>query len=943
MSPERIRALRGDRTRADLARVLGVTPLTVLRWELPEDNKEARRPRRAMIEALEKLEREAGAARRASEPDPAREAFEADVAQIAQVRRSFAEHGFRRGETELLSLLATERLTTHGGRALATLDLVQQQLLSRLDVRGALTSILPLLADVEAGRLEPEVAARVHAAAAMLFSAPDPRLFDAGRVGVHAAAAERMLGPDDEGRIVLALARFSAARYIGVDIFHETHRQVASVTSSSPVLSCLGKLLRGLGAEVFDHETHAPKLDRAAIEEASRLGLHSLVIGALSGALHFGRARGMPAETLLVFASMAREAAREGGVGPVEPYLRALEGEIDVLLRLGRVDDARRTAAEARELAARSGLPPYASAAAEIQLCGMTTDAAALATLARELEAEVPPSLRDIVRGLSLFARSVAASVEGEFAAAAELADQGYAILEGLTVVGLASHQILFESMLARVLMGDLDGCRRSLRRAEALRARYPSPYHAALSRRVEGMLLVAEGRAREALRVLESTIEPFVLAGDRAHEILGRGILALAELAAGVEGADERIRAQISAARAIGIFPRPLPLRRAVEGLHRADAAGAPALTERLRDAAGDLIARIASPAALPGDLLRATAEVLPDRRAVIDESYATGASGGVGVERWFEIVDARGQKLRFGVEGPLDETQAEVLRTLVASAQRGLSASITRNADPATSDRDPDVLPELPDFVAASPIMRRLRRSIAQLSPSRATVLVTGESGVGKEVVAKAIHTLSARASRPYVAFNCATVPRDLFDSQLFGHRRGAFTGADRDHPGVLRAADKGTVFLDEIGELPLDVQPKLLRFLENGEIFPLGERQPTTVDVRIIAATHRDLVRLARSERFREDLFYRLNVVPLHVPPLRDRPEDVLALARMFLEKLKPAGQATPSLSPDALVALAEHAWPGNVRELRNVLERSIAFGLQSSTLSASDLRF
>jgi DNA-binding NtrC family response regulator len=225
--------------------------------------------------------------------------------------------------------------------------------------------------------------------------------------------------------------------------------------------------------------------------------------------------------------------------------------------------------------------------------------------------------------------------------------------------------------------------------------------------------------------------------------------------------------------------------------------------------------------------------------------------------------------------------------------------------------------------------------------LGPSRATVIVTGESGSGKEVVARAVHDSSARRDRPYVPFNCATVPRDLFEGQLFGFRRGSFTGASTDHLGVIRAADGGTLFLDEIGELPLDVQPKLLRFLENGEVFPLGAKQAVRVDVRIIAATHRDLALLVREGRFREDLFYRLQVVPLRVPPLRERLEDVAPLARHFVRLLAPDGRV-PVLSPDALAVLATHSFPGNVRELRNVIERALAFAPLPEVLHAEHLR-
>jgi transcriptional regulator with PAS, ATPase and Fis domain len=182
---------------------------------------------------------------------------------------------------------------------------------------------------------------------------------------------------------------------------------------------------------------------------------------------------------------------------------------------------------------------------------------------------------------------------------------------------------------------------------------------------------------------------------------------------------------------------------------------------------------------------------------------------------------------------------------------------------------------------------------------------------------------------------------VPRELFEGQLFGYRRGAFTGATADHLGVIRAANRGTLFLDEIGELPLDIQPKLLRFLENAEVFPLGERAPVQVDVRVLAATHRDLAALVREGRFREDLYYRLQVVPVFVPPLRERRADVPVLARHFLRELTRRGEP-PVLAPDALDALLEQRFPGNVRELKNILERALAYHADQPVLRAEHLR-
>ena len=247
----------------------------------------------------------------------------------------------------------------------------------------------------------------------------------------------------------------------------------------------------------------------------------------------------------------------------------------------------------------------------------------------------------------------------------------------------------------------------------------------------------------------------------------------------------------------------------------------------------------------------------------------------------------------------------------------------------------RHPDLLkqnepdPSLPDFVYASTGMREVVHQIHQIRASHSPVLITGESGTGKELIARAVHTTSERKKAAIVAFNCSTVPHELFDSHLFGHEKGAFTGATYAHPGVIRAADRGTLILDEIGDLPLDVQPKLLRFLQEGEIFPLGAKRSVQVNVRIIAATNQDLEQHIRAGRFREDLFYRLNVIPIRVPPLRDRLEEIPLLVRRFLNDLRPQGAPLAIITNQALEALLQYDWPGNIRQLRNELERALVF--------------
>ncbi len=230
---------------------------------------------------------------------------------------------------------------------------------------------------------------------------------------------------------------------------------------------------------------------------------------------------------------------------------------------------------------------------------------------------------------------------------------------------------------------------------------------------------------------------------------------------------------------------------------------------------------------------------------------------------------------------------------------------------------------------MVFASDAMRRLAVLVGRIAPRDVTVLISGESGTGKERVAEAIVRASRRADRPFVRFNCAALTPELAEAELFGHARGAFTGAVRARPGLFGEADGGTVLLDEVGELAPPSQAKLLRVLQEGEVRAVGEERARTVDVRILAATHRDLEALVRAGAFREDLYYRLNVVHLRVPPLRERPEDVPVLARHFLERFGRRFGVAPLRAPDALLArLAAHAWPGNVRELENAIEALVA---------------
>ncbi|MFS2167360.1 sigma-54-dependent transcriptional regulator [Variovorax sp. Varisp62] len=241
--------------------------------------------------------------------------------------------------------------------------------------------------------------------------------------------------------------------------------------------------------------------------------------------------------------------------------------------------------------------------------------------------------------------------------------------------------------------------------------------------------------------------------------------------------------------------------------------------------------------------------------------------------------------------------------------------------------------------DLIGPSHAMREVHKRIGLAAASAMPVLVLGETGTGKEMVARALHRHSARADRPFVAVNCSAIPKELLESELFGHVRGAFTGATGERPGCFRAADGGVLLLDEIGDMALDVQAKILRALQEGEVTPLGSHRTVKVDVRVIAATHRDLAAAVREGRFREDLLYRLDVLSIRMPPLRERLADIIPLAEHFLRRAA-ASDAPKALSAEAAQRLLSHPWPGNVRELRNVMERCHAL-VRHRVIGAADL--
>ncbi|MFN7131214.1 MAG: sigma 54-interacting transcriptional regulator, partial [Myxococcales bacterium] len=625
------------------------------------------------------------------------------------------------------------------------------------------------------------------------------------------------------------------------------------------------------------------------------------------------------------------------------------------LMRLGRLDEAEAALREAARIGAGLSYTPVRIFTSLARLLCHRARYAELRALGEEC-LRSDDVQREVTRTFGQVLVILSDVTSGH--AAADWSDTVVDKLGELRRLGLwpvAYRYVAMQVLGVAALHGDLPAAERLLAVAERALEWSPSPTASAMFRRSRGIVLLRRGRLAPARQALEAALATFEVAADVPESALARRALVELERLAGTPGAEPRVVSSDAELNRLGLAVPPRLVVDVAAGPAVHDRGDGRRITlERLVVPLQRLATRGVGASILQKELVNIVTELFPGRAVRLEEVDSVGAThpldagGTAGQEplEWFDFSDGAGCRMRLGLGGTLDDGERTALQVLLGHAALALEVVALRGLR--TSTRRPpnvdaaDEAGPLPGFVAVSPPMRRLKVELSRLSGSRGTIIVTGQSGTGKEVVARAIHDLSRRAGRPYVTFNCAGVPRELFEGQLFGYRRGAFTGATADHPGVIRAAEGGTLFLDEVGELPLDVQPKLLRFLENGEILPLGERKPVQVDVRVIAATHRDLLAQVREGRFREDLYYRLQVIPVHIPPLRERREDVLALARFFIRRLVPAGVQAPLLGPDGEHKLLNHSWPGNVRELRNVIERSLAYDPLPPVLGADDLR-
>jgi hypothetical protein len=846
------------------------------------------------------------------------------------------------GQADLLRIITHARAASADARAFAAAGLALADVLLRSDPRRALATLSPALVDADDERLADHTSGFVHAVAALAHALPDATLFDVGRVHAYAARADALAGAEHPEVAFLAwLAITDVALMVADDELLErafAKRELAPWAELPSLLALHDAELRTLRASLGGQRGTVAKLSDEVISGAAANGYAILEARALS--LHSLRRLDEFAdvEGVLESTRRVRELLRVARASPGMHVVLSVRAEAEALFRAGRTKEALACLDELTSYTRETGLPPLIAVTTMVRIWYLTGRYGALAELATSLRACNVPSLRRICTAFANFAEGL------RLLASSEDPERTVQVFEDALVGGkgwsFLYRDILVHACTAYVLMPNESLARSALSRAQRFLDRMPSPWASAHLRRAEGMLIAAHGDWKQARQLMESAIGTLESGGDLPDATFARFMMTSIGNALGDPECVYALPAATASLEAFGLnapgalgvaLDRFVYRRRTASGppVQRMD--GIEALVSPLQR----LAVRGIEPKHLERELMAIAREAFPENLMVLEE-VKLDAPPSSHSQTYFEFGDGAGRRLRLGVAGSLSAQASAYLTVLTTAAGLAFEVATLRGGVNVTSEDDVSI----PGFIAASAQMRALRAEITRLAASRATVVITGESGTGKEVVARAIHDLSTRASKPYVAFNCAAVPRELFEGQLFGYKRGAFTGAVRDQPGVLGAADGGTIFLDEIGELPLDIQPKLLRFLENGEIFPLGEKRPRIVDVRVVAATHRDLAALVREQRFREDLYYRLQVIALRIARLRDRPEDIAPLARHFVQQLA-GGSGAPILAPDALAKLATYEWPGNVRELRNVMERALAYTPGPTILRASHL--
>ncbi len=874
LGPDEIRRLRGKRSRPRFAALLGVSPNTVYRWELPAGSPHHLRPSSGAVEALLRV---AGAEEEAA-PAPAT-AFEPGPALRAAWE---AVQGARYEEAQRLLGGATDD-------PLAAALLARARLLGAGQAEGALATLAPWIDPASREVLPLQVRAPLTLWLGAALGWCDGASHDRARslALLHAARSEFSRLDDGAGL-------FWAELCIGLLHFNLIELDEARRHLGASLTQHLGNESGAIA--IWRHEAagHLARLEgdfrRSALEHGK--ALH--VAGRLADAYGTARALSYICERRVEAGDPVREAiaAGEEALGlfaalgdPLEhAQVSLLRGLGECWLGTGHFDEIRTVLGGAVARLEAAGASPYTVR----EILGRSAFRQGLLAEAREHLAAIRSFGGSMGRhfGLALADQLEAEilTAEGAPHAAAQAWTRARGSADLIGSIGLGGDAEIgrTEALLAAA---DLEGARGALAAAERTLAQVRSPYLHARLDRARARLLHAEGRHAAARAQLALARDALERCGDpfearRSDELLASWPEAAEDGATSLPGTTvERIAAASSGGAAQVLAELAASLSEALPG------AGV-----GIFNLAGESLAHAGKVAVQP-------------------------PLGGV------PFGDRLGHRYQLGIEGAPPPVW---LRSLLAVAELALEAAQLREGA-SVAPRPVGADDPFAAIVSGSGAMRELLERIRKLRTSSVSVLVQGESGVGKELIARAIHEVSGRTGK-LVSVNCAAVPAPIFEAQLFGHKRGTFTGADRDAPGFVRTAEGGTLFLDEVGELPMALQPKLLRFLQEGEIHPVGAEAPIRVDVRVISATNRNLEELVRQGRFREDLYYRIHVVPILVPPLRERLEDVPLLASHFLRQL--CGPAAPRIAEDALAALIHHPWPGNVRQLRNELERIVA---------------
>ena len=862
---------------------------------------------------------------------------------------------FVSAENALIDAVGSGALRHAGGRAFAHLCTGLLALMARNDTTAAAHAVAAFFAEVDAApdAISNVLRVRGHALAALVTSTPDGRHFAPEKVFAHATAVRD--GVDDEvvndSRALAAVAeawcRFHLGRRHELQACLERRRRdLASASSFVPRL--LRDHLLALSSALDGFQPDASRRLQALAASAREVGFHVGEARCLARLCMASHITGAPRDDVRQLGEAHQQARTRGQLQPSFSDLLAGAAHAEALHGLGRFDDAARIVDDVERTSQHIQWPAADILLVQSRLAFQLGGVERVHAMATAFSTRWEALGRASIDACVLFLRALCEQMEGEGQTSAKLFMEAHDLAVATGVRPWLEHMSAGLALASCAYHALFDDAGAALQRFDRSLERTPSPWFSAVRNHIVGVLRSAEHRGQDAKQSLQTAIATLELCGEVTETARARRSLAVVARVLDDDDAEALFKASDKEMAALGI---------PVTDLHTREGAARIAARRRRRPVDGGerphatlavgvqrLAVRGLSPEALARELVDVVHDVVGSRAAVVDVVTGEVWAGAPvkGKVRTTEFGDGSGRRFQLAVPSRLAPAAFDQVTTLVTTASLAFEVNAMRAVDDPKTSAIPLVAPELPQFIAASDVMRDLVADLQRLGRSLATVLVVGESGTGKEEVARAVHTLSSRRDGPYVTFNCAAVPRDLVESQLFGHIKGAFTGADRNQNGVVRDADGGTLFLDEVGELPLDVQAKLLRFLENREVHPLGASRPRRVDVRIVAATHRDLDAMVQEGAFRQDLLFRLQVVPLSVPPLRERRDDVLPLVHFFLRRFTPDGEDAPRLHRDTVMTLLAHDWPGNVRELRNVIERCLAFSPTPSVLLPDDLR-